>query len=40
MSLAATRLDLCIIILNEGSQRKTNIIQYHFYVESKKEFYR
>ena len=40
MSLAATCLDLCIIILKEGSQRKTHIIQYHIYVGSKKEFYR
>ena len=31
---AATWMDLKIIILSEGSQRKTNI--YHLYVESKK----
>ena len=33
---AATWMDLDIIILNEISQRKTNIICYHFYVKSKK----
>ena len=29
-------MDLEIIILTEESQRKTNIIWYHLYVESKK----
>ena len=29
-------MDLEIIILSEVSQRKTSIIQYHLYVESKK----
>ena len=33
---AATWLDLEIIILSEVSQRKTNIVWYHLYVESKK----
>ena len=32
---AATWMDLELIILSEVSQRKTNIIQYHLYVESK-----
>ena len=38
MPFAATWMDLEIIILNEVSQtqRKTNIIWYHLYVESKK----
>ena len=34
MPFSATWMDLKIIILSEGSQRKTNI--YHLYVESKK----
>ena len=34
MLFAATWMDLKIIILSEGSQRKTNM--YHLYVESKK----
>ena len=33
--LAATRMNLEIIILSEVSQTKTNIICYHLYVESK-----
>ena len=37
LPFAATRMDLEIIILSEISQRKTNIIWYHPYVESKKE---
>ena len=34
--LAATKMDLELIILREISQTKTNIIGYHLYVESKK----
>ena len=36
LSFAATWMDLQIIILSEVSQRKTNMIWYHLYVESKK----
>ena len=36
MSFAATWIDLEILILSEVSQRKTNIIWYRLYVESKK----
>ena len=36
MSFVATWMDLEIIILSEVSQRKTNIILYRLYVESKK----
>ena len=36
MSFAVIWMDLEIIILNEVSHRKTNIIWYHLYVESKK----
>ena len=36
--LAATRMDLEIIVLSEVSQRMTNIIWYHLYVESKKRY--
>ena len=36
MPFAATWMDLEIIILSEVSQRKTNIIWCHLYVESKK----
>ena len=35
MSFAATWMDIEMIILSEVSQRKTNIIWYHFYAESK-----
>ena len=33
----ATWMDLEMIILSEISQRKTNIMQYHLYMESKKK---
>ena len=36
MPFAATQVDLEIIILSEVSQRKTNIIWYHLYMESLK----
>ena len=36
MPFAAIWMDLEIIILGEVSQRKTNIILYHLYVECKK----
>ena len=36
MPFAATWMDLEIIILSEVSQRKTNIIWHHLYVESQK----
>ena len=36
MPFAASWMDLEITILSEISQRKTNIIWYHLYVESKK----
>ena len=35
MPFAATWMDPEIIILSEVSQRKTDIIRYHLYVESK-----
>ena len=35
MPFAATWMDLEIIILSEESQKKTNTIWYHLYVESK-----
>ena len=37
MPFAATCVDMEIIILSEISQRKTNIIRYHLYVESNKK---
>ena len=36
MPLAATSMDLEIIVLSEVRQRKTNIMWYHLYVQSKK----
>ena len=35
MPFVATWMDLEIIILSEASQRKTNTMWYHLYVESK-----
>ena len=40
MLLAATWLDLEIIILSEVRQRKINIIWYHLHAESKKLYKR
>ena len=37
MPFSETWMDLEIIILSEVSQRKTNIIWYHLYAESKKK---
>ena len=37
MPFAATWMDLKIILQSEISQTKTNIIQYHVYVKSKKK---
>ena len=37
MLFVATWMDLEMIILSEINQRKSNIIHYHLYVESKKE---
>ena len=37
MPFAVTWMDLDIITWSEVSQRKTNIIWYHIYVESKKK---
>ena len=36
MSFSATQMDPGTIMLTETNQRKTNIMQYHLYVESKK----
>ena len=36
MPFATKRMTLEMFILSKVSQRKTNIILYHFYVESKK----
>ena len=38
MPFAATWMDIGIIVLSEVSYRKTNIIWYHLYVESKKRY--
>ena len=38
MSLAATWMQLEVIILSEVSQTKTNTIRYHLYVESKRTY--
>ena len=38
MPFAATWMDQEVIILSEMSQRKTNIIWYRLYVESKKRY--
>ena len=38
MPFAATGMDLEIIILSEVHQTKANIIWYHLYVESKKNY--
>ena len=35
LTLAATWMDLDIIIISEVSQRKINTIQYHLHAESK-----
>ena len=40
LPFAATRMDPENIILNEVSQRKTNILWYHLHVESKKKKYK
>ena len=40
MSFTATRMDLEIIILSEISQKKTSIISFYLYVESKKKRYK
>ena len=36
MPFVATWMNLEMIILSKADQRKTNIIGYHFYVDSKK----
>ena len=38
MPFAATWMDLEIIVLSEVRQRKTNVIWYHLYVESKIQY--
>ena len=38
MPFAATWMDIGVIVLSEVSQRKTNIIWYHLYVECKKSY--
>ena len=37
MPVAATWMDLEIVLLSEVRQRKRNIVWYHLYVESKKK---
>ena len=37
LPIATTWMGLEIVILSEVRQRKTNIIRYHLYVESKKK---
>ena len=37
MPFAATWIDLQIILLSEVSQKETNVIWYHLYVDSKKK---
>ena len=38
MLFAEKWMSLEIIVLSEVRERKTNIIRYHFYVESKKRY--
>ena len=40
MLFAATWMGLDIFILSEVRERKTNVICYHFYVKSKKKWYK
>ena len=37
MPFVATWVDLEIVILGDGSQRKRSIVQYHLSIESKKK---